>query len=163
MKFEGRVWVLGDDIDTDIIISGKYLRGEDPKVWAEHVFEVLGKDYSKKIKQGDIVIAGENFGCGSSREQAAIAVKESGISAVIAVSVGRIFFRNCINIGLPVVTCSGMKNYNIKDGDNVTLDMIEGKLKVEDNMLEVEKLPDFMMKILAAGGLINYYNSEHSA
>jgi len=123
MKYEGKVWVFGDDIDTDVIISGKYLRGEDHSVWGEHVFEVLDKDYGNRIKDGDIIIGGDNFGCGSSREQAAIAIKEAGIAVVVAKSFGRIFFRNAINIGLPAVVCPNVKDNSFADGDEVVVDL----------------------------------------
>jgi 3-isopropylmalate dehydratase small subunit len=158
MKFEGKVWVLGDDVDTDVIISGKYLRAEDPKEWSVHVFEVLAKDYSSKIKLGDIIVAGRNFGCGSSREQAAIAIKEIGISVILAESFGRIFFRNAINIGLPVVICPQIKGYSISDGDTISVDLEKGEAKFKENVLSIQRLPDFMTEILRAGGLINYYN-----
>ena len=158
MKFEGRVWIFGDDIDTDIIISGKYLRSEDYKEWANHIFEVLDKDYGSKIKPGDIIVARENFGCGSSREQAAIAIKEIGISVIIAKSYGRIFFRNAINIGLPVVVCQQIKDYSISDGEVISVDLDKGQIHYKETTLLAEKLPDFMTKILKTGGLINYYN-----
>ena len=158
MKFKGRAWTFGDDIDTDVIISGKYLRGEDPKVWGEHVFEVLGKEHSSKIKPGDIIVGGDNFGCGSSREQAAIAIKEAGASAVVAGSFGRIFFRNAVNIGLPVFVCPDIKTASISDEDEIEIDMNQGRLVFKDKVLKVEKLPDFMVNIINAGGLLNYYN-----
>lgn len=159
MKFEGKVWVFGDDIDTDVIISGKYLRGEDPKIWGEHVFEVLG-DYSQKIKPGDIVVGGENFGCGSSREQAALAVKEAGIAIVVAKSFGRIFFRNCINIGLPAVVCPRIKDYPLRDGDVISVVLEKSEIVVKDHIFPIETLPEFMIDILQSGGLINYYNEK---
>jgi 3-isopropylmalate dehydratase small subunit len=158
MKFSGKVWVFGDNIDTDVMISGKYLRGEDPKQWADHVFEVLGADHAAKIQAGDIVIGGENFGCGSSREQAAIAIKEKGVAAVVAKSFGRIFFRNAINIGLPVIVCPDIKQFNLRDGDEISLDLGKGEVVFGGKKLGIQKLPDFMIKILQAGGLINYYN-----
>lgn len=140
MKYEGKVWVLGDDIDTDVIISGKYLRGEDSKEWTAHIFEVLEKDYISKMKHGDIIVAGENFGCGSSREQAAIVIKEIGISVIIAKSFGRIFFRNAINIGLPVAICPQIKGYSISDGDAISVDLEKGEVKFKDNILTIEKI-----------------------
>ena len=158
MEFEGRVWVFGDDIDTDVIISGKYLRGEDHKEWANHIFEVLDKNYSSRMKPGDIIVAGENFGCGSSREQAAIAIKEVGISVIVAKSFGRIFFRNAINIGLPVVVCHQIKDYSISDGEGISVDLGKGQIKFRGHTLVAETLPDFMAEILKIGGLINYYN-----
>ena len=158
MEFEGRVWVFGDDIDTDVIISGKYLRSEDYKEWANHIFEVLDKNYSSRMKPGDIIVAGENFGCGSSREQAAIAIKEIGISVIIAKSFGRIFFRNAINIGLPVVICHQIKDYSISDGEVISVDLEKGHVTFRGNRLLAEKLPNFMGEILKTDGLINYYN-----
>ena len=162
MKFEGRVWIFGDDIDTDVIISGKYLRSEDYKEWANHIFEVLDKDYSSRMKPGDIIVAGENFGCGSSREQAAIAIEEIGIAVIIARSFGRIFFRNAINIGLPVIVCHQIKDYSISDGEVISVDLDEGQIHYKENTLLAEKLPDFMTKILKTGGLINYHNKFES-
>ena len=158
MEFEGRVWVFGDDVDTDVIISGKYLRGEDYKEWASHIFEVLDKNYSSRMKPGDIIVAGENFGCGSSREQAALAIKEIGISVIIAKSFGRIFFRNAINIGLPVVVCHQIKDYSLSDGEVISVDLGKGQVNFRGNTLSTEKLTDFMAEILKTGGLINYYN-----
>lgn len=158
MKFEGKTWVFGDDINTDLIISGKYLREENPKAWADHVFEVLNKDYSSKIKPGDIIVAGENFGCGSSREQAVIAIKEIGISIIIAKSFGRIFFRNAINIGLPVVICPQVKDYSFSDGDIILVDLEKQELRFRQNILSIEKLSPFIIEILKVGGLLNYYN-----
>jgi methanogen homoaconitase small subunit len=158
MEFEGRVWVFGDDIDTDVIISGKYLRSEDYKEWANHIFEVLDKNYSSRMKPGDIIVAGENFGCGSSREQAAIAIKEIGIPVIIAKSFGRIFFRNAINIGLPVVVCHQIKDYSISNGEVISVDLENGQVTFRGNTLLAEKLPDFLADILKTGGLINYYN-----
>ncbi len=162
MEFKGRVWVFGDDIDTDVIISGKYLRSEDYKEWANHIFEVLDKNYSSRMKPGDIIVAGENFGCGSSREQAAIAIKEIGISVIIAKSFGRIFFRNAINIGLPVIVCHHIKDYSISDGEVISVDLGKGQVHYRGNTLLAEKLPDFMAEILKTEGLINYYNKFES-
>jgi len=158
MKFKGKAWAFGDDIDTDVIISGRYLREEYPKVWADHIFEVLAKGYSSKIKPGDIIIAGENFGCGSSREQAAIAIKEAGVSVIVAKSFSRIFFRNAINIGLPVAICPHIKDYSISDGDTVSVNLEKKELRFKDRAIAIEKFPDFITKILKADGLINYYN-----
>ena len=110
------------------------------------------------MKPGDIIVAGENFGCGSSREQAAIAIKEIGISVIIAKSFGRIFFRNAINIGLPVVVCHQIKDYSISDGEVISVDLEKGQVNFRGNTLLAEKLPDFMAEILKTGGLINYYN-----
>ncbi len=159
MKFEGKTWVFGDDIDTDVIISGKYLRGEDPKVWGDHVFEVLG-NYSERIQKGDIIVGGNNFGCGSSREQAAIAIKESGAAAVVAKSFGRIFFRNAINIGLPVVVCPKIVEHAVVDGSEIIVDINKSEVIYQNHFLAIQPMPVFMQDILAAGGLINYYNEK---
>jgi methanogen homoaconitase small subunit len=160
MKFEGKIWTFGDDIDTDVIISGKYLRGEDPSVWGQHVFEVLG-DYSQKIQKGDIIVGGNNFGCGSSREQAAIAVKESGASVIVAKSFGRIFFRNCINIGMPVIVCPTIDEYPLNDGDFMQVDVDTNCVIFKKHKLPIQSIPDFMQEILNEGGLINYYNMKN--
>ncbi|MFQ6050486.1 MAG: 3-isopropylmalate dehydratase small subunit [Candidatus Hydrothermarchaeota archaeon] len=155
MRIKGRVWKLGDHIDTDVIIPGKYLRTLDHTIWVEHLLEGLDPDFSKKIKEGDLIVAGENFGCGSSREQAPIAIKEAGIKCVIAESFARIFFRNSINLGLPVVECKGITKM-VEEGDIIEVDIENGIVKTEKNVLKAEKLPEFMLDILKSGGLIPY-------
>ncbi len=155
MRIKGRVWKLGDNIDTDVIIPGKYLRTLDHSIWVEHLLEGLDPGFSKKIKEGDLIVAGENFGCGSSREQAPIAIKDAGIKCVIADSFARIFFRNSINIGLPVIECKGITKI-VEEGDVIEADIEKGIVKTGKNELKAERLPEFMLDILRSGGLIAY-------
>ena len=151
----GRAWKFGDDVDTDVIIQGKYLVINDPKELAKHVFENVRPEFAKEVKPGDFVVAGENFGCGSSREHAPLALKATGIEAVIAKSFARIFFRNAINIGLKVIECD---TDGIEDGDELELDLDRN---VVVNMTKGEEypitpIPDFLRSIIEKGGLINY-------
>lgn len=146
----GRAWVFGDDVDTDVIIPGKYLRTKDLSTLREHVMEGLDPQFASKVRKGDVVVAGRNFGCGSSREQAPLALKEAGISAVVAKSFARIFYRNAINIGLPLVEA----NVSCSEGDEIELDLAAGTVRVEDTTIQGTKLPDFLLKILQDGGLV---------
>lgn len=153
---KGKAWLYGDDIDTDVIIPGKYLRTTDMQVFADHAMEGIDPGFSKKISPGDIIVAGNNFGCGSSREQAPLALKHAGVGCVLAKSFGRIFFRNSINVGLPLmeadVTC--------EEGDEVEVNLHEGKVKVGDNVFEGHKLPDFLLEILTDGGLVEHRKKQ---
>ena len=152
----GRAWKFEDDIDTDVIIQGKYLVINDPEELAEHVFENIRPEFSSEVKKGDFVIAGENFGCGSSREHAPIALKATGIEAVIAKSYARIFFRNAINIGLRAIECR--ETDRIDDGDELEIDygrnVIVNRTKNEE--YPFTPLPDFLRQILESGGLVNF-------
>lgn len=152
-----RVWKFGDDIDTDAIIPGRYLTLYDPKVLASHAFEGIRDEFSKECKQGDMIVANRNFGCGSSREHAPIALKGAGITAVIAKSFARIFYRNCINTGLLPVVCpeAGM----ITEGDEVVLHLDKGYLEAGSRKYEIEPIPEFLQKIIDCGGLVEYANS----
>ncbi|MCE5215277.1 MAG: 3-isopropylmalate dehydratase small subunit [Methanobacterium sp.] len=154
---EGRSWKFGDDIDTDIILPGRYLVLTDEKELANHAMEGLDTKFSEKVKKGDIIIAGKNFGCGSSREHAPIALKGVGISVVVAESFARIFYRNAINVGLPLLESKNISK-NIKEGDKLEIDINKGILKDKNSgkEFEVTGLPDFMLEILEKGGLINY-------
>lgn len=156
-KIKGRVWKFGDDIDTDIIIPGRYLVLNDEKELAKHVMMGLDPDFSQKIKKGDIIVAGKNFGCGSSREHAPIAIKGAGISTVVAESFARIFYRNAINIGLTLVESTNISK-NVSQGDEIEVDMKRGVLKNNSTGKEfkVKNLPEFMIDILNEGGLIPY-------
>ncbi len=151
----GRAWKFGDDVDTDIIIQGKYLVINDPKELAKHVFENVRPEFSKDVKPGDFVVAGENFGCGSSREHAPLALKATGIEAVIAKSFARIFFRNAINIGLKVIECNTDK---IEDGDELKLDLDRNMVVnvTKGESYTITPIPDFLRSIIEKGGLINY-------
>jgi len=156
-KIRGKVWKFGDDIDTDIIIPGRYLVLTDEKELACHAMEGLDSEFSKKVHQGDVLLAGKNFGCGSSREHAPIALKGAGISTVVAESFARIFYRNAINVGLPLLE-SGNISKKISEGDEVEIDMEKGILRDLNTKEEfpVKKLPEFMLDILNKGGLIPY-------
>lgn len=152
-----RAWVYGDHISTDDIIAGRYLAKHDPTEWGKHAMENIDPEFSKRVRPGDVIIAGKNFGCGSSREQAPIALKAAGISAVVAESFARIFYRNAINQGLPVLTCPNIKN-EFQNGDEVEINMKEGWIKNmrTKKILKIQPLPDFVLEILKAGGLVNY-------
>ena len=152
----GRAHKLGDDVNTDYIISGKYkFKTLDMKELAKHLFEDLVPGFAESVRPGDIVVAGENFGHGSSREQAPLVMKEAGISCVVAGSFARIFYRNAINVGLPAVVC---KTGSISDGDLVEVDLEQGRLKdlTTQRTLKFKPLPGIMAKILEEGGLANY-------
>ena len=161
MIFKGNTWKFGDHIDTDVIIPARYLNTSDPKELASHCMEDYDKEFIKKIKAGDIIVAGENFGCGSSREHAPIAIKEAGISCVIAKSFARIFFRNAINIGLPIFESSETFEQS-KQGDILEVDSEAGIIKNFRNNKEfqINPLPDFIRSIITAGGLVEYTKKE---
>jgi len=152
----GKAWKFGDDIDTDVIIQGKYLVINDPEELAKHVFENLRPEFAEKVKKGDFVVAGENFGCGSSREHAPLALKATGIEAVIAKSFARIFFRNAVNIGLKVIECRDTDR--IDDGDELDVDYGKGVIynRTKGEEYRITPLPDFLREILEKGGLVNY-------
>src|SRR5437899_11013757 len=159
-RFEGRVWAFGDDISTDHIIAGKYLGTTDPKVFAEHAFEAVDPTWAKKVQPGDMIVAGANFGCGSSREQAPVALKTLGISAILANSFARIFFRNAINLGFPVIECAGLRDV-VKSGDAIELDLADGEVRVPSGrMLKFTPLPPNVLEILEAGGLLPTLRKE---
>lgn len=157
MRVKGRVWRFGDDVDTDAIIPARYLNTSDPAELAKHVMEDADKDFPGKVTQGDILVAGKNFGCGSSREHAPIAIKAAGIQAVIAKSFARIFYRNSFNIGLPIfesVEASG----KIREGDVVEIDAGSGMIKniTRKEQYEAKPIPPFMQELIGAGGLIEW-------
>ncbi len=151
----GRAWKFGDNVDTDVIIQGKYLVINDPKELAKHVFENVRPEFAKEVKEGDFVVAGENFGCGSSREHAPLALKATGIEAVLAKSFARIFFRNSVNIGLRVIECDTSK---IDDGDELEIDYDKGVIinKTKGIELPFKKPPEFVEEIMRRGGLVNF-------
>jgi methanogen homoaconitase small subunit len=146
----GKAWIFGDDVDTDVIIPGKYLRTKDTSLWAQHVMEGLDPEFASQVRKGDVIVAGRNFGCGSSREQAPRALKEVGVDAVVAKSFARIFFRNAINVGLPLVEAE----VECQAGDVVEVNLAAGTVKVGDRVYQGTRLPDFLMKILQDGGLV---------
>ena len=147
---KGKAWVFGNDIDTDVIIPGKYLRTTDMQVFADHAMEGIDPDFSKKVQKGDIIVAGDNFGCGSSREQAPLALKHAGVSCVVARYFARIFFRNAINVGLPLIEA----DVQCKEGDELEIDLLEGTVKVNGKVFQGNKLPDFLLEMLTEGGLV---------
>ena len=155
MKAKGRVICYGNNIDTDVIIPARYLNTTDHKELAKHCMEDIDKDFANKIKPGDIIVAGYNFGCGSSREHAPIAIRESGISCVIAKSFARIFYRNSINIGLPILECEEAAT-KIEEGDEIEIDFDEGIIKNNTKKEEYKatKFPEFMQELISAGGLL---------
>ena len=155
MKFEGNVIKYGDNVDTDVIIPARYLNTIDKKELASHCMEDIDKEFVNKVHPGDIMVAGANFGCGSSREHAPIAIKESGISLVIAKSFARIFYRNSINIGLAIVECPEAAEA-IADGHKVEADLDNGVITdlTTGEKFETKPFPEFIQKIISAGGLI---------
>ena len=157
----GKVIKYGDNVDTDVIIPARYLNSSDPKELAAHCMEDLDKDFLSRMKPGDIMVAEKNFGCGSSREHAPIAIKACGISCVIAETFARIFYRNAINIGLPIIECPEAVA-GIDDGDEVSVDFKTGMIKNETKgtAYKGQSFPEFMQKIIDAEGLVNYINAK---
>ncbi|MFN4180401.1 MAG: 3-isopropylmalate dehydratase small subunit [Armatimonadota bacterium] len=153
----GKVHKFGDNIDTDIIIPARYLVTTDPQELAKHCMEPIAPDFSQRAEPGDIIVAGENFGCGSSREHAPLAIKGLGISCVIAKSFARIFYRNAFNIGLPVLECPEAVD-EIQDGDELEVNIETGEIRnlKTGKTYQATPIPPFMREILNAGGLINY-------
>jgi len=157
MSNQGRVWKFGDDVNTDLIISGKHLDSYDPTHLASHAMEGANKDFASGVRQGDIIIAGANFGCGSSREQAVMALKHSGVEAVIARSFARIFYRNAINLGLTVVVSPNAADV-FHDGDSVALDLPGHRLvsSTGNRPADLEPVPAHVKMILDEGGLVPF-------
>ena len=155
MKYTGNVLKYGDNVDTDVIIPARYLNTSDHKELASHCMEDIDKTFVNRVQQGDIITAGQNFGCGSSREHAPIAIKASGVSLVIAKSFARIFYRNAINIGLAIVECSEAAD-NISEGDKVEADMDNGIIRnlTTGQEYKAAPFPDFVQKIIENGGLM---------
>jgi 3-isopropylmalate/(R)-2-methylmalate dehydratase small subunit len=161
MKVTGNALKFGDNVDTDVILPGKYLVLIDPHDLAKHAMEGLDAEFPAKAQKGIVVVGGKNFGCGSSREQAPLALKYSGVKCVLAESFARIFFRNAINIGLPVIECKGI-SAAVDNGDELTVDFEAGTIQDVTNgkSFQVAKLPPFILEILADGGLIEYLRRE---
>lgn len=157
----GNVFRYGDNVDTDVIIPARYLASSDPEELAKHCMEDIDKDFVKKVKPGDIIVAQKNFGCGSSREHAPMAIKAAGVSCVIAETFARIFYRNAINIGLPIVECREAAE-NIKAGDVVSVNFDTGVITDETTgkTYQGQSFPPFMQRLIDAGGLIPYINSK---
>ncbi len=161
MNLKGRVYKFGADIDTDAIIPARYLNTTDPQELAKHCMEDADPNFPSKVEAGDIIVADKNFGCGSSREHAPIAIKAAGVSCVVAKSFARIFYRNSINIGLPILECpQGIDAIN--EGDEIEVDLVKGLVKNlrTGEEYEATPFPEFMQDIMAKGGLINYVKEQ---
>jgi 3-isopropylmalate/(R)-2-methylmalate dehydratase small subunit len=152
-----RAWVFGDDVDTDQIIAGRYLVKLDPRELAKHAMEAADPEFASKVRKGDVIIAGRNFGCGSSRERAPLALKAAGISAVVAESFARIYYRNAINLALPALISPGIQK-GFRTGDDVRVDIHAGEIHnlSSGKTFKFEPLPEFLAKIVNAGGLLKY-------
>lgn len=161
MKAHGTVHKYGDNVDTDVIIPARYLNSSDPKELAKKCMEDIDKEFVNRVKPGDIMVANRNFGCGSSREHAPIAIKAAGISCVIAETFARIFYRNAINIGLPIIECKEAAKA-IEAGDEVEIDFDSGKIYdiTKGTVYQGQAFPEFMQKIIKAEGLMNYINQQ---
>ena len=161
MQAKGKVFKYGDNVDTDVIIPARYLAIADPKELAEHCMEDIDRDFVKKVQPGNIMVAGKNFGCGSSREHAPLVIKVSGISCVIAETFARIFYRNAINIGLPIIECPEAAK-DIRGGDEVEVDFDSGIIynRTSGKQYQGQPFLEFMQKIIKAEEVINYINQK---
>ena len=161
MNAKGTVFKYGDNVDTDVIIPARYLNSSDPKELATHCMEDIDKEFVNKVKEGDIIVASKNFGCGSSREHAPIAIKANGVSCVIAETFARIFYRNAINIGLPIMECPEAAKA-INAGDTVSINFDTGEIKDETTgqSFKGQPFPEFMQKIINSEGLLNYIKNR---
>ena len=162
MKAEGKVFRYGDNVDTDVIIPARYLNTSEKDELRKHCMEDIDPDFVKNVQQGDIFVAGTNVGCGSSREHAPIAIKASGVSCVIASTFARIFFRNSINIGLPILECPEAAA-EIKAGDELSVDFSTGEIadKTSGKTYYAEPFPEFMQRLIESGGLIGYIKENY--
>lgn len=161
MNIKGKVWKFGNDIDTDAIIPARYLSTSDPQELAKHCMEDADANFMQKISKGDIIVAGKNFGCGSSREHAPIAIKAADLGCVIASSFARIFYRNSLNIGLPILE-SPEAAKSIDEGDELEIDLVNGKIfnKTKNEEYQAAPFPEFMRELIDAGGLIEYVKNR---
>ena len=159
-KITGKVWNFGANIDTDVIIAARYLNSSDPEHLAKYVMEDADPEFPKKLQRGDVIVAGENFGCGSSREHAPIALKAAGVAAVVAPSFARIFYRNAFNMGLPIFELP--ESLEIKEGEEISIDLDNGKItnNTTNKTYDFIAIPPCMQELIAAGGLINYAKAE---
>ncbi len=164
MKIRGKTWKFGADIDTDAIIPARYLNTSDPKELALHVMEDADPEFPKKVRVGDIIVADKNFGCGSSREHAPIAIKAAGIQAVVAKSFARIFFRNAFNIGLPIFE-SPQAVEGISEGDEIEIDADSGTITnlTKKEVYQAKPIPPFMQELIKAGGLVEWTKKKIKA
>lgn len=163
MQFKGKAWKFGDDVDTDAIIPARYLNTSDPKVLAAHCMEDADAEFARKVVPGDIIVAGKNFGCGSSREHAPIAIKAAHLSCVIAHSFARIFYRNAFNMGLPILECPEAAEA-VKEGDELDVNLDTGVIvnKTRNAQYQAQPVPPFMQQLLKAGGLMAYVKEQMS-
>ena len=161
MKVKGRAWVFGDHIDTDQIIPARYLNTSDPGELASHVMEDADPEFPSKVKRGDIIVGGRNFGCGSSREHAPVAIKYAGVPVVIARSFARIFYRNAFNIGLPLLE---VPDIDVNTGDELEVDLENGRIinLTTGRQFQATPVPEFMMRVLKSGGLMGYLKEKMS-
>ncbi|PLY08916.1 MAG: 3-isopropylmalate dehydratase [Arcobacter sp.] len=159
-KITGKVWNFGANIDTDVIIAARYLNSSDPEHLAKYVMEDADPEFPKKLQKGDIIVAGENFGCGSSREHAPIALKAAGVAAVVAPSFARIFYRNAFNMGLPIFELP--ESLEIKEGEEISIDLDNGEItnNTQNKTYRFTAIPPFMQELIQTGGLINYAKAE---
>jgi 3-isopropylmalate/(R)-2-methylmalate dehydratase small subunit len=156
-ELRGRAHVYEDNVNTDVIVPARYLTTSDPDQLAAHCMEDIDPGFVKEVRPGDVMVAGDNFGCGSSREHAPVSIKAAGVSVVIAKSFARIFFRNAINVGLPALTCPKAAA-DIRDGDEVAVDLAAGRIEnlTRGKTYEAEPFPEFLREIIAAGGLVPF-------
>ena len=161
ININGKVWKYGDDVNTDLIVPGKYLELVDPQEMALHAMEGIDPEFPQRITRGDVVVGGANFGCGSSREHAPLALKYAGVGAVIAESFARIFYRNAINVGLPALECPGIIEA-VDQGDQLEVDITGGKVRNISKNVELSfiPLPGFMVEVLGEGGLVTYIKNH---
>ncbi|MBN1382020.1 MAG: 3-isopropylmalate dehydratase small subunit [Deltaproteobacteria bacterium] len=158
MFFKGRIWKFGDNIDTDAIIAARYLNTSDPRILASHLMEDIVPDFVQKISRGDIIVAGDNFGCGSSREHAPIAIKEAGIACVVAKSFARIFYRNAFNMGLAIFESQKLWD-KVSEGSVIEVDGDKGDIVIDDDQkekLSINPIPSFMQELIKDGGLMKH-------
>jgi 3-isopropylmalate/(R)-2-methylmalate dehydratase small subunit len=162
LKLKGRAWTFKDNINTDDIIPARYLNTTDSKELARHCLEGVDKNFAVNVRKGDIIVAGENFGCGSSREHASLSIKGCGIACIIAISFARIFYRNSINIGLPILECREVKK--ISEGDQIEVDLSEGIIRDLTKKLSFnsQPFPEFMKAIIQSGGLMKWIQRQSS-
>jgi 3-isopropylmalate dehydratase small subunit len=157
MMIQGRIWKFGDDVDTDVIIPARYLNVSAEAELAKNCFADMRPDFAREVLVGDILVAGKNFGCGSSREHAPIAIKAAGIRAIIAESFARIFYRNAFNIGLPLLeSIEASKGLSDADGEDAVVDLAAGRIEGKGQVFSARPIPDFMAKLIDAGGLVEY-------
>ncbi len=161
MRIQGNVWKFGDHVDTDIIIPARYLNVSDAEILARHCFADTNPTFLEDINPGDIIVAGKNFGCGSSREHAPLAIKAAGIGCVVAESFARIFYRNALNIGLPIIE-SPEASAELQQGDRIWIDLIKGEIGLDANgkVYQTKPIPEFMRKLIDLGGLVGYIREK---